>query len=335
MVCLTVALAHSNCKLASITLADENDGNQDLDDWDDVCLNVPRPPSLVQIYRDHMIGPSIDAHIPHSSSKSEVCDSEAQTILGMESIDLKEKITLKEQEMAALREEMNCKEKELFAQNKRLQKEIASLMSEELGGTRTRSVSSLSSVPKVDTGQSNSNGQAIESETLQENWQNPDPDEKRAQYLSSSYRQCLLGFIHPNLMDAGKATEGDSDENSILTLLANSLPNIVPNILLAKRGDVIPLLIATIVALQESASPDATRESRDKLLNTLFNLIKKPDEDQRRLILGGCLSYARLVGPVCVEVEFLPQCWEQIGHKHEERRILVAEVTTISRIIII
>ena len=46
----------SNCKLTAITLADENDGNQDLDDWDDVSLNVPRPQPLVAIYREHMHG---------------------------------------------------------------------------------------------------------------------------------------------------------------------------------------------------------------------------------------------------------------------------------------
>ena len=74
------------------------------------------------------------------------------------------------------------------------------------------------------------------------------------------------------------------------------------------------------------ASTSEGRESRDRLLHTLFNLVKKPDEEQRRLILVGCREYAKRVGPVCVEVEFLPQCWEQIGHKHDERRLLVAEV---------
>ncbi|XP_053468193.1 RAB11-binding protein RELCH homolog isoform X7 [Ictalurus furcatus] len=43
------------------------------------------------------------------------------------------------------------------------------------------------------------------------------------------------------------------------------------------------------------------------------------------MILMGCVAFARHVGPTRVEVELLPQCWEQINHKYPERRLLVAE----------
>ncbi|THU71901.1 hypothetical protein C4D60_Mb04t06400 [Musa balbisiana] len=38
-----------------------------------------------------------------------------------------------------------------------------------------------------------------------------------------------------------------------------------------------------------------------------------------------CVSLARNVGEMRTETELLPQCWEQINHKYEERRLLVAQ----------
>ena len=43
------------------------------------------------------------------------------------------------------------------------------------------------------------------------------------------------------------------------------------------------------------------------------------------MILDGFQSMAVQLGPEGIEAELLPQCWEQINHKYEERRILVAE----------
>ena len=43
------------------------------------------------------------------------------------------------------------------------------------------------------------------------------------------------------------------------------------------------------------------------------------------MILQGCVSYAKHAGKLRTEEELLPQCWEQIGHKHAERRQLIAE----------
>lgn len=64
---------------------------------------------------------------------------------------------------------------------------------------------------------------------------------------------------------------------------------------------------------------------RDKLLNLLFNLKKKPQEDERRMILSALSIIAQIMGSGAVENEVLPQCWEQITHKYVERRMLVAE----------
>ena len=45
----------------------------------------------------------------------------------------------------------------------------------------------------------------------------------------------------------------------------------------------------------------------------------------RKMIVCGCVAFAKHVGSVRLESELLPQCWEQITHKYHERRLLVAE----------
>uniref|UniRef100_A0A2C9LVS6 TOG domain-containing protein n=1 Tax=Biomphalaria glabrata TaxID=6526 RepID=A0A2C9LVS6_BIOGL len=82
--------------------------------------------------------------------------------------------------------------------------------------------------------------------------------------------------------------------------------------------ELIPVILCTAILHPEP-------KQRDQLLNILFNLIKKPDDDQRQMILTGCVVFAELAGADRLVEELLPQCWEQIGHKFVERRLLVAE----------
>lgn len=131
-----------------------------------------------------------------------------------------------------------------------------------------------------------------------------------------------------------------TNENLVHTL-SLSLLKIIPNIILNKREDVIPLLISA-VHLNTNAS------ERDKLLQQLFNLKKKPSDTERIMILTGNMKFftnismlfkygffftglvgiARFSGENLVENEILPQCWEQLTDKHVERRLLVAEACT-------
>ena len=96
----------------------------------------------------------------------------------------------------------------------------------------------------------------------------------------------------------------------------------MPNILLNKREELLPLLL---LAIQHH--PNA--QIRDQLLNILFNLTKKPDVDQRKVILKGFKKIARYLGHDKVEAELLPQLWEQIDHKYSERRLLVGETCAV------
>ncbi|KAI4295036.1 hypothetical protein MLD38_040693 [Melastoma candidum] len=103
-----------------------------------------------------------------------------------------------------------------------------------------------------------------------------------------------------------------------IQILADALPKIVPYVLINHREELLPLIMCAI-----ERHPDSS--TRDSLTHTLFNLIKRPDEQQRRIIMDACVSLAENVGEMRTETELLPQCWEQINHIYEERRLLVAQ----------
>ncbi|XP_063951492.1 RAB11-binding protein RELCH-like isoform X1 [Lytechinus pictus] len=145
----------------------------------------------------------------------------------------------------------------------------------------------------------------------------------RRKNVSEAFQRALLGtVVHPVETTETRLLEEvshiASSGQEVVEMLARCLPHIIPNVLLAKREELVPLILCTA-----SSHPEA--KERDQLLNLLFNLIKKPDEDQRQIILSGCVAFAKHVGPTKAESELLPQCWEQITHKYLERRLLVAE----------
>ncbi|KAK4315518.1 hypothetical protein Pmani_013261 [Petrolisthes manimaculis] len=106
----------------------------------------------------------------------------------------------------------------------------------------------------------------------------------------------------------------------LVGVVADSLHNIAPNVILAKREVVVPLVVCGVMLHRDPSQ-------REKLLHLLFNLIKRPDAGQRGTILAGLAGLGRVLGPGGVEGEILPQCWEQLSHKYVERRLLVAEST--------
>ncbi|KAF7036424.1 hypothetical protein CFC21_047092 [Triticum aestivum] len=103
-----------------------------------------------------------------------------------------------------------------------------------------------------------------------------------------------------------------------IKIVSDALPKIVPYVLINHREELLPLIICAI-----ERHPDS--DVRDSLTHTLFNLIKRPDGQQRRIIMDACVELATSVGEMRTETELLPQCWEQINHQYEERRLLVAQ----------
>ncbi|XP_047204926.1 RAB11-binding protein RELCH homolog isoform X4 [Girardinichthys multiradiatus] len=352
-------LLKNEYKLSSITFSDEND-DQDFELWDDVGLNIPKPPDLLLLYRN---GGS-----PLSSPRDK-----ADASVGVAFGDLPgnciareplKKPDLSQRQQSEVVQELeyqlnllNSEKQSLAEQIKKMQSEIQTLKKSisspppgalELCSQNSPNLSSSisskdcstnpPSVPSLDNGQyldirgvseaENDLVSASTQNTSQPRQQtcNKVMGQPRAQFdqpnrkLSPAFQQALLSFCRmssDSRLGAEVSRIADSEE-SVMLMLGRCLPHIVPNVLLAKREELIPLILCTACLHPEP-------KERDQLLHILFNLIKRPDDEQRQMILTGCVAFARHVGPTRVEAELLPQCWEQINHKYPERRLLVAE----------
>ncbi|XP_053099815.1 RAB11-binding protein RELCH isoform X4 [Hemicordylus capensis] len=357
-------LLKNSYKLTSITFSDEND-DQDFELWDDVGLNIPKPPDLLQLYRDfgnHQVTAKDVVHIAVGTEEDEL---EATTpilenipMFGTpESIEQFVMIQKLEDQINALSSEKWS----LLEQMRRLESEIAYLRSEKsaVPVTCDSVQSSLAQVPltvpddngrylDIDSSANDSKHGEIEEKniftdpqprtpkednltslTIKEREKPPScpPSNKAAMHfdkpnrkLSPAFHQALLSFCQMSAESrlGSEVSRIADSEKSVMLMLGRCLPHIVPNVLLAKREELIPLILCTACLHPEP-------KERDQLLHILFNLIKRPDDEQRQMILTGCVAFARHVGPTRVEAELLPQCWEQINHKYPERRLLVAE----------
>uniref|UniRef100_A0A671VW84 LisH domain and HEAT repeat-containing protein KIAA1468 n=1 Tax=Sparus aurata TaxID=8175 RepID=A0A671VW84_SPAAU len=263
-------LLKNEYKLSSITFSDEND-DQDFELWDDVGLNIPKPPDLLQLYRN--------CGTPLPSPRDTV-DVSVEVNFGDLPGNCIAQVPLKKPDLSQQTEVVQ----ELEYQISLLNNEKQSL--------------------------------AEQIKKLQRN----NLYYNNALKLSPAFLQALLSFCRmcsDSRLGAEVSRIADSEE-SVMLMLGRCLPHIVPNVLLAKREELIPLILCTACLHPEP-------KERDQLLHILFNLIKRPDDEQRQMILTGCVAFARHVGPTRVEAELLPQCWEQINHKYPERRLLVAE----------
>ncbi|KAG8229227.1 hypothetical protein J437_LFUL008864 [Ladona fulva] len=139
-------------------------------------------------------------------------------------------------------------------------------------------------------------------------------------FVNTSHREGSLveDILVPNGESEHQDLGPEERVKMVAHLLARSLPRIVPNVVLTQREELIPLMICTVWL-----HPDPSE--RNRLLSLLFNLKKRPTPEERQTILAGIVAIAKCSGLSLVEGEILPQCWEQIGHRHTERRLLVAE----------
>ncbi|XP_008838870.1 RAB11-binding protein RELCH isoform X3 [Nannospalax galili] len=352
-------LLKNNYKLTSITFSDEND-DQDFELWDDVGLNIPKPPDLLQLYRDFGNHQVTGKDLVDVASGVDEEELEALTpILGNfpPALDTPQPIenSLLVQKLEDKISLLNNEKWSLMEQIRRLESEMDILKNEHLAipavcDSVQPSLVQSSQKDSEDSRQSiivNSSDQKknkdihlemtdeVDSPVPKENSSGSLPKKKREDLpsskttihfdkpnrkLSPAFHQALLSFCRMSA-DSRLGSEvsriADS-EKSVMLMLGRCLPHIVPNVLLAKREELIPLILCTACLHPEP-------KERDQLLHILFNLIKRPDDEQRQMILTGCVAFARHVGPTRVEAELLPQCWEQINHKYPERRLLVAE----------
>ncbi|XP_061111400.1 RAB11-binding protein RELCH homolog isoform X2 [Conger conger] len=339
-------LLKNNYKLSSITFSDEND-DQDFELWDDVGLNTPKPPDLLHLFRncgtsspsprdtrDVAVGVEPDDLLGNSFSHEPLQKMQAEVAQ-----ELEYQISLLSSEKQSLTEQI----RRLQSDIQTLQQNISSPPTAGggapgQGGAPPAGPAPVTAPPDRGPGATDCPRAATPPETAPatvavttdhphangksqtEQSKGPPQFDKPNRNLSPAFLQALLAFCRMSA-DSRLGSEvsriADS-EDSVMLMLGRCLPHIVPNVLLAKREELIPLILCTACLHPEP-------RERDQLLHILFNLIKRPDDEQRQMILTGCVAFARHVGPPRVEAELLPQCWEQINHKYPERRLLVAE----------
>jgi hypothetical protein len=109
-----------------------------------------------------------------------------------------------------------------------------------------------------------------------------------------------------------------NDWDGLVKVYASSLPHIIPGIILRAREEIVPVLLGTIQQVEDE-------RTRGSLTSLLFCLVKKPDVSQRNTILHACKVLAELIGRERTERELVPQCWDGMNDKAEERRLLAAD----------
>uniref|UniRef100_A0A673GUG4 LisH domain and HEAT repeat-containing protein KIAA1468 homolog n=1 Tax=Sinocyclocheilus rhinocerous TaxID=307959 RepID=A0A673GUG4_9TELE len=342
-------LLKNEYKLTSITFSDEND-DQDFELWDDVGLNIPKPPDLLQLYRN--CGNSLQLHRDTVDVAVNVDPNDLPgDYFTQEPVQQTEAIQQQQQEEVVQELEyqislLNSEKQSLAEQIKKLQSDIQ-VLQRNVSSEPTSAVKSTQSKEDTPCGKPPlDNGQYLDIRGVTETDSSSDANTTKTsattattdctestttatqphsklksqsqqgktsvqfdqpnRKLSPAFHQALLSFCRMSA-DSRLGSEvsriADS-EQSVMLMLGRCLPHIVPNVLLAKREELIPLILCTACLHPEP-------KERDQLLHILFNLIKRPDDEQRQMILTGCVAFALHVGPTRVEAELLPQCWEQ------------------------
>uniref|UniRef100_A0A3P8U640 RAB11 binding and LisH domain, coiled-coil and HEAT repeat containing n=1 Tax=Amphiprion percula TaxID=161767 RepID=A0A3P8U640_AMPPE len=288
-------LLKNEYKLSSITFSDEND-DQDFELWDDVGLNIPKPPDLLQLYRN--------CGTPLPSPRDMVDVS-----VGVDFGDLPgnciaqeppKKPDLSQQQQTEVVQELEY-QISLLNNEKQMQvcAHVLTCIDPPTDNGQYLDIRGVSEAGNDPTSvQNTSHPQSHNKLKSQPLVQFDKPNRK----LSPVFQQALLSFCRmcsDSRLGAEVSRIADSEE-SVMLMLGRCLPHIVPNVLLAKREELIPLILCTACLHPEP-------KERDQLLHILFNLIKRPDDEQRQMILTGCVAFARHVGPTRVEAELLPQ----------------------------
>uniref|UniRef100_A0A8C7KWB7 RAB11 binding and LisH domain, coiled-coil and HEAT repeat containing n=1 Tax=Oncorhynchus kisutch TaxID=8019 RepID=A0A8C7KWB7_ONCKI len=298
-------LLKNEYKLSAITFSDEND-DQDFELWDDVGLNIPKPPDLLQIYRN------CGSALPSPRNTVDVA-------VGVESGELTGNYITQKSDLL---QQVNEREKNSGCDHVCPAATHNPLLDNgqylDIRGASEPDKPPTESIPPTQTISNPTHTSSQPHAKLKSRGTVVFDQPNRK--LSPAFQQALLSFCKMSAdsrLGAEVSRIADNEE-SVMLMLGRCLPHIVPNVLLAKREELIPLILCTACLHPEP-------KERDQLLHILFNLIKRPDDEQRQMILTGCVAFARHVGPTRVEAELLPQCWEQINHKYPERRLLVAE----------
>ncbi|XP_014219882.1 lisH domain and HEAT repeat-containing protein KIAA1468 homolog [Copidosoma floridanum] len=346
-------------KLTSITFSDENE-DQNLEDWQDVGLNIPKPAELLQVYREFMRStgcdrpPSNDVGIQTGDAESE--DKEKQDELSKIVSDQAEEMERLKQQAVTLEQEKTNLQAMLastsFTSNTNVAHKGSSGTIQTLNSSSTTpdkfemletpaqdASSTIAVQENEDSVQEDDSASMVvsigETETSERDWTRihflradlPDGAISSAntpsRHLPASFRRevlkhCLIKASDNAIQIIEEPLKEGITRDNLPDIAAQTLPRIIPNVILNRREEVIPLLLS-VFKLQGNAA------DREKLLQILFNLQKRPQEDERHTILAGLTAIAKLEKEPTDNEEVLNLCWEQSQHKYLERRLLAAE----------
>ncbi|XP_065212820.1 RAB11-binding protein RELCH homolog [Planococcus citri] len=347
-------------KLTSITFADENE-DQDFEVWDDVGLNIPKPPELLHLYRDSMRS----SHVLHATYQTTF----TQTDYCIEEVEL----------LVSQLDKLNERIAELEQENKELYSSLENMKADTDG---LETVTTHFAAPTSESGSlpdhfimvdSNQLVTAESNTNLDQNNKTPDLSESAPSKFidvvetidsdeSTSHSnewlklneneiekktndKCdILGILAENsdrhvpvhfqkevlnrcYVEVGSMPghclleQFDSEDilHKFVHIIAGTVHKIVSNIPPNFREDLILLIAYTILHHPVSSI-------REKLIQLLFNLKKKPRDDERKAILSSLIWLACNADISLVENEVLPLCWEELSHKYIEKRLLISEL---------
>ncbi|XP_057332305.1 RAB11-binding protein RELCH homolog [Microplitis mediator] len=361
-------LLSQSYKLTSITFSDENE-NQDFEDWDDVGLNIPKPPNLLQIYREFLSKtgydkpPSIDAstqtdfvdeqiEVNDDNPTDEINEQKEQLNASSDEFEFIKQQSLddKKNDTVEFTKDCNDQSNECNEQNNDNNKIIINSVAST--STTPEKLDPLDSVHQetLSCSQEPDEDDSISISAVM-SLEDTDPGDKDwtkvqlsrldipvesssssvfinlpSRFLPERFKEHILSYSSVNTSSTGVQMVDDLIKNnsseSLINLLAKSLLIVSPNIISTKREEVIPLLIKTIRVLPKN-------NDRDKLLQLLFNLKKKPHQEERRVLLKALITAIKMDGVPPEPEELITLCWEQSQHKYPERRLLAVECCSV------
>ena len=357
-------LLEQNYKMTHITFAEENE--LDLEDWDVVGLNRSKPPNLFQLYRYYLNKKNVNlaseknsllAKESEGKNVNSAPNTHTQTSFINETIEIGVqtlyieynsastntiRVQTKEAEsFANLDHDMFDKQKmqigKLLEKNEilvklitKLENEIEILSKEREINLKRIDVLSLD----LDNAYKNNNGimsvdaKRVEStnvsQTNGEKSKQEIPSERKIPIVFKEIFSKQLNVIYETCDELDIVEEINKLKLTnchLFYLLVKYLPKITENVSSENRLVLIPLLLVTCL-IEKDYNP----HPEYNLVKLLFNLIDKPNNQQRSVILDACSQFSKQAGPTCANNHLLQSAlWEQLNDKNEEKRMLVAE----------
>lgn len=325
-------LKHHAFKMTALSFADEND-DQNLEDWEEIT-GVPKdiappPPSITQLYRSWRFGFASGinaAPAPAAIAANEIAEAPKSindNYHEQNSVDTKITQTAQTPKSAlqVLEPKTLTKRRPTFdsdASSTRpstidmprlmlMQPSIKPNLGRTLSGDLESDIVSVSHtatpitlqnsmIPEVDHDKPETTIAATSTAK-------PDAERFVAQKLLKIFN--LQQPTQTNgFYDLLNSTDKDVQLSSVLSA---ALPKIIPNVLINKRDEMLPLLVTTILHTADAGV-------KANLLSQLFLLMKRPDVSQRQAICDGCMAAlsssnaSQLMSVVVRNVEELVRC---------------------------